>query len=1111
MNPLQFLDIAIWLPIPFAFLVLGLMVLLRGENRFAGMLVPFIVVTAGSVLYVPAALLLRDWILSEYIAPNPDMEFLLRRTSEPFSDLVIGIPVLFAFGVLGLIVLLRREHRFAGMLLPFIVVTVLSVVYVPLALTFKPYFSWWVILVPLLLAALVYVVLMYLRDAQTISPAWAGFLGLFRCAVYAILAFVFLLPGCQSFDKTETYSKVIFLFDVSGSMNARDDFPEIGQEPASVPTRQDKVIKLLTSQAAFVQKVLDKSPITAYRFGSVADEADVLNLRAGQTMSAAEWAAWLKPDKKNIKVDPKKTEEEQLKERAKLSDLIDSLTGGTNVGGAALQVAKAESGSFTQAIVIFSDGQSNVGSDEATKEFLARAGNPKRPIQVFTVGVGEYRQPASIRMDEGLQAPEIARPDDKFPVRVPVVGSGLQDEDFDVTLEFTRVEDGLGRPVVADRKFVLGPKKGKFKGGGDHPNDTVEFEIDLQELRGLKSVDDVNGDLEGTWQFIAKVPRHAREAFEKAEHVSEPPTRVLVQKKKLRILLFAGGPGRDYQFVRTLLYREVNEKRIEMSIFLQTGHEDHVDQDVESDRLLARFPDTLGPSKEKYMSLNDYDVIVAFDADWTALDVGQLKMVKDWVGTHAGGIIFVAGPVHTFHLARPGGLDLSSLLTIYPVVLRDSRLHNAGIGHDPTKPYPLRFGPAVKLYDFLKLDEAGESPTAGWDDFFWGAGKSAPEPGKYVKPMRGFFNYYPVERIKPASIVLATFEGPENSRINDGKDAQPYIVTMPYGNGKTLYVGSAESYRIRSMPRGETFHERFWIKLCRFASAGTTAQKKYGRILLGRNVPTGDVPFEAQIKGEDLQPLARDSRPTVYVKKIGDSETKPAAFDLKAKPTQGDWQGWFLGKYNIKEPGEYEFKIPISGTNEALSHRLTVRKPNLEMDNLKHNHGALYQISSDAAAVLNRLTGRTRDEVQKALGRPVSEDVKESPGKETSRLFFPLTSADQIPRCLINVPPHRESTKGALHDLWDRGYESGLEIGAYELAMLIPGVVGLLGAGILLFLRQFWGAAAFLGAALVIVAGVALFGDPEWVKLPVDFSFVLVTVVTLLSVEWLTRKLLKLA
>ncbi|HEV3025278.1 MAG TPA: hypothetical protein VGX76_22560, partial [Pirellulales bacterium] len=548
-----------------------------------------------------------------------------------------------------------------------------------------------------------------------------------------------------------------------------------------------------------------------------------------------------------------------------------------------------------------------------------------------------------------------------------------------------------------------------------------------------------------------------------------------------------------------------------MSVFLQTGREDNVDQDVESERLLSRFPDTLGPAKEKYMSLNDYDVIISFDADWTALDVNQLKLVKDWVGTHAGGIIFVAGPVYTFHLARPGGIDLSSLLTIYPVTLNDSRLHNVGIGHDPTRPYALGFGPSAKLFDFLKLDENGEGPIAGWNDFFWGAGKQMPAGNKNARPLRGFFNYYPVDKIKPASVVLATFEGPDSSRINDGKDPQPYIVAMPYGSGKTLYVGSAESFRLRSMANGESFHQRFWIKMCRYVSAGTTAQKKYGRFLLARTVPTGDIAVEAQIKGEDLLPLPADSRPTVYVKKMDDLDAKAATFDLKAKPTQGDFQGWFLGKHTIKEPGEYEFKIPIAGTSEALSHRLTVRKPNLEMDNLRHNHGALYQMSSDAKPVLDHLGAASKKEVQKALGRPAGEQL--TPGQDTtSRLFFPLQSADQIPKCFTVLEPDRQSTKGSLIDLWDQGFWTGLKpISAYYLAMLIPGIVGLVGAGILAFLRQFWGAAAFLGAALLLVLGVAAFGDPDWVELPIDISYVLISVATLLSIEWLTRKLLKLA
>ncbi len=110
--------------------------------------------------------------------------------------------------------------------------------------------------------------------------------------------------------------------------------------------------------------------------------------------------------------------------------------------------------------------------------------------------------------------------------------------------------------------------------------------------------------------------------------------------------------------------------------------------------MLKDFPDKLGPNDKgkRFQSLSDYDVIVAFDPDWRKLSLKQRKLLKDWVETHAGGVIFVAGPVNTFRVARPGGEDLSAVQSIYPVVPLDARLHGIGIPgaadpDDPTRPY----------------------------------------------------------------------------------------------------------------------------------------------------------------------------------------------------------------------------------------------------------------------------------------------------------------------------------------------------------------------------------------------------------------------------------------
>jgi hypothetical protein len=1112
-----------------------------------------------------------------------EAEFLFRRTQEKLADGIVLVPVLFAFAVLVLIGLFLRQKRGSGLLLSalaggvvtglwalgaltfeawstrFVICLIgavvqlgvlivfvvrqkpdlivapllggLSLVYVAVGLLLKPAFSWWIVVAPVLLIALVYVALMYIRDSRSVNPAMAAFLGVLRSLVYVILALVFLLPGCQTYDTTESHAKVLLLLDVSGSMSTIDDLPESGQDPTKLPSRQDKVIQALAVQVPgskiktpLLTGVLDKSPLSAYRFGGLADDVNVLQFREGDSYSEQKWSDFLKLDKKKIVVPADLPAVDQAKLRAKLNDLYDSLWGGTNVPGSALQVVKLEAGSYVQAVVIISDGQSNIGGD-AIKELLERVNSSKRKIPLITIGVGEYRQPVSIRIED-LQAPETARPDDKFPVRVPVVGAGLADEDFEVTLEAQRIMDKEGRPTAGDRKFILGPSRGKFQGVGDNPHGTVEFMIDLQDLTKVKAADDEAAALEGTWQFVARVPRHKHEAFPKDEHASDPPTRVLVQKRKLRVLLFADGPTRDYLFLRPLFYREVLEKRMELAVYLQTGRGDDVNQDVDPEWLLTHFPDRLGPDNpaDKHSSLNEYDVIIACDPDWTALEPQQLEMVREWVGKHAGGIIFIGGPVNTFHLPRPAGRDLTPLKTIFPVELKDSRLHSLGIDLDTSRPYALHFTPAAREYEFLKLDEEGEGPTAGWDQFFWGG--KAPQESKDMRPKRGAFNYYPVEKLRPASRTIATFAGPPSSRINDGKDEQPYMVVMPYEGGKTFFLSSGETWRLRQFKAA--FHERFWIKLARYMSAGTSMQKKYGFIPMGRFHKTGTISFEAQIKNVNLQPLPREDAPTVFLKRPENFDPKldpetPESFIMRPKNTQGEWQGWFTASFKVRTPGEYEIRIPIPGVSEPLSHRFVVRQPDVEMDNVRNNFKELYKLASDAKLVLPALSPEARRELEKVLKPPADQDLKDlkdlSEGKETTRLFFNLKDAGLVPECLRRLQPKRESTKGRLLDLWDQGFVSQHLVDAYEMSayyvfLLVPAVIGLLCAGILFIMRRNLAGIIVVAGTGVVALGVFFIdatAKPSWEDMPLDMSFVLGVVVTLLSVEWLTRKLLKLA
>jgi hypothetical protein len=276
-----------------------------------------------------------------------------------------------------------------------------------------------------------------------------------------------------------------------------------------------------------------------------------------------------------------------------------------------------------------------------------------------------------------------------------------------------------------------------------------------------------------------------------------------------RGLLFAAGATRDYQFVRSLFVREADRKRAELSIYLQGGTARGIVQDVPPERLLARFPsrfqkpDDKEDPEKRYDNLARYNVLIAFDPDWTQLTADQVKSLNRWVRTAGHGLIFVAGPVNTFQLTLPADQEkLKPLIDLLPVQLADIRkVSDAG----SARPSPLVFSAAADDLEFLKLDPDRKGTTAGWSEFFHGTADAKPDD-----PIRhGFFSSYPVKKARPGAAVVATF----------GEAAgEPYLVVQSQGRGRVIYLGSGEMWRLRQYR--ESYHERFWEQLVRYAATG---------------------------------------------------------------------------------------------------------------------------------------------------------------------------------------------------------------------------------------------------------------------------------------------------
>jgi hypothetical protein len=1031
--------------------------------------------------------------------------------------------------------------------------------------------AWLIILFAILTVGLVYVVWMYVRDGHSIGWFWGGFLALLRLGVYATLAVVFLLPAFQNWEETSQRSKVVLTFDVSGSMGKQDDPVQPGVPPEKRPSRQDKVIAFLgepSSPDGFFKRLQKTNPVTMYRWGAYLDE-NYLVVQDGQLWDRKAWdeatheggkpstpgeefaadrlSNFLKPD---LKIEaPDGASDEEKKAFRERKEKLERLVKSTNVGEAALSALSKEINNLPQGIVLFTDCRSTEGGPQAFKDLAERAKRAKVPV--FVVVVGEDRPETRIEVVD-VRGPDKARPEDPFPIAVDVTGIGLSGRNITISLDIFKP----GSDPKKDQPFKTVEKQVTFK-GTQLPRAEAEFPItptDYGDIPGPeeekptkpgekpakpKPVEDKPSKPEfkvGDWHFVARVARDPAEINNEPFHTKEPVV-VRVEKKPMRVLLFASAPLRDYQFVRTMLVREADKKRLELSIYLQPlpgqARRNGIVQDVPPDRMLTRFPDKLDDKKlneDAVYNLANYDVIVAFDPNWSELTKEQSALLDRWVSQQGGGLVLIGGPIHTLELARvaahlkgTGGdrdklnrllkdneevARMKPILDLYPVVLKDIRLEK---DRNTAIPAGLHFTGATPEMEFLKLDEENEKTDLldAWKEFFRGANAD-----KDARLLRGFYGYYPVEKAKDTAVTVATFKDDTST----DKTEPPYLVIMPnYGAGRLVWLGSGETWRLRQYR--EVWHERFWTKLVRYASAGSTG-KTTRRIIpaVGNKFDAGQF-FEvgAQCFGKDLLPLKQDQHPKVILRPpVGVADLK-TEYEMAPRSTGGEeWDGRFQTRLLLKSPGEYGLTIKIDEPDgPSTDHKIKIIETDTELENTRPDLAAAYELASDAEPVLERLEDSGKKlQLKQALQRHMVADKggEAKPAgsdKDRLRLVFDLRSAALIPDCMKTVVNKQES-RGKVDDIWDQGLPLTIVLKWFSIGMgVLAGILAVV--ALVLFAGGRPYLAALVGAVVVGLLALAAYfvGRPYLGAYP--FSVVLGIVVGLLSVEWLTRKLLRLA
>ncbi len=540
-------------------------------------------------------------------------------------------------------------------------------------------------------------------------------------------------------------------------------------------------------------------------------------------------------------------------------------------------------------IVVVTDGCNTDGIDPTV--MLGKA--KKRGIPIYTVGVGSDKVQARVRLTDFV-VPAKAYPGDKYPYSVIVEGIGLGNQTLELELTSTEADNPDDSPKQEDK---------------------ITFSLNED---GEKVV--VTGQLEpeyiGRRKLTAKVILPGGAGQKESEDLVKSEI-VEVVDHKTHVLLFAGGPSREYRFLRNQLQRD---KSMIVDVLLQTVvNKDGVSQDA--NEILTEFP-------ADKLALRKYHCIVAFDPEWKKLTPEQVDLLESWVAKDAGGLVLIPGPIHTAEWIIRANSDeaMGKIRALFPVRFRGE----IDFGDDRATREPRKI-----RWEDPRPKEGGQQPLPR---FLW-LGDSEPTSRRSWDEFDGFFDCFKTESAKDAANVYAVL--PDTVGLGD---LPVLMADQMYGSGRVFYMGSGEMWRIRSVK--EEYFETFYTKLIRHVSQGTLLRgTKRGMLLTEDEYDVGQTVF-LRVRLEDAQgnELVADSVPVEYTTP-GEQLQRMELKGNKDKP------GYFTGQFTVTLKGTYRITVPVPDSdNEVLTKDLKVRLPDRENRNTRLNKALLAQISEQTGA-----------------------------------------------------------------------------------------------------------------------------------------------------------------
>jgi hypothetical protein len=661
--------------------------------------------------------------------------------------------------------------------------------------------SWGVfVLIAAVLAILWAVYSLYRKEIDT-CPLWGKvLLATLRSAAVLLLVVIFLGPALVYLQERTIQPTWILLRDASQSMNTADRYDDeaaakiaataLGQSP-------DEVRKSRPTRVQIVNTVLGRQDGKLLSDWTTKGKVQAINF--ADTLTKVE-AQFVRPPKASDKLTevnaPADASLDAAPQRILSLPPLVADGRGTDLWSAIRQSLASDSPS---AIVMFTDGQ-HTGKDDP---HAAAREAKDRGVPLLIVGVGDPSKPRNVKLANIYVRPQVWQ-DEPFEVDAMVSAQGVDGGDVRVELIEQRVGDNdatIGEGTVVQTLQLPVPQ-----GGGRL---RAQFSHTARES--------------GRYVYSVKAEPVEDELAEDDNQLSSAVVKVL-SRERVRVLLVAGAPTWEYRLVQKLLSRD---KTIVVSCWLQTLDEERAQ---EGTRQITRLPIT----KEE---LFYYDVVMLFDPNPQEFDQAWMELLKQFVGEHSGGLLFMAGPKHSGRLLT--NARTSELAKILPVSFGDvGALEVAALLSTNQRSWPLKVIPANADHPVMRFYPERQETLQRWET------------------LPGIFWSFPSKDAKPTAQVLLEHSDPT---LRSVEGSRPLLVAGRYGSGHTLYLGFNGTWRWRRAGRQAEFFDKFWIQATRYLVEGRSLEgRRRGYVQTDRDrYEIGEkITISARLQDPSFNPLS---------------------------------------------------------------------------------------------------------------------------------------------------------------------------------------------------------------------------------------------------------------